>query len=298
MKGLDATQVEQLRQIVEYLSYQREQKSISLEKIASQTYIPLRLLQALDSFKLEQLPEPVYIRGFIRRYADTLGLDGIEIADAFPIEPAVPPPTETDELGELGQEAQPASYGPAKSATRPESPMFSSRPLLLAGVGAAVLIGAIALGIFSALRRPATPPPPIAASQSEIPAATAKKPAPSSSSSSTETGTRTTGLAKAEVSLTDRSWLQVIADGKTAFEGTLDQGEQRTWQARKELVITAGNAGAVVLSCNQGDATPLGNVWEVVEITCPPAQNTSQTDTQDKLDLTISESLSNVNHNI
>ncbi|UIE39231.1 helix-turn-helix domain-containing protein [Leptodesmis sichuanensis] len=280
MKGLDATQVEQLRQIAEYLSYQREQKSISLEKIANQTYIPLRLLRALDSLQLEQLPEPVYIRGFIRRYADALGLDGIEIADAFPVESVVPPPTEADEPGELSQEAQPASYEAARSAARPEPPISSSRPLLLAGVGAVVLIGAIALGIFSALRRPAAPPSPTTAAQSEIPTATAKKPAHSSSSSSTKAGTGTTSLVKAEVSLTDRSWLQVIADGKTAFEGTLDQGEQRTWQARKKLVITAGNAGAVILSCNQGDAKPLGKVGEVVDATCPPAQKTSQTEAQ------------------
>lgn len=280
MKGLDAAQVEQLRQIAEYLSYQREQKGISLEKIANQTYIPLRLLRALDSLQLEQLPEPVYIRGFIRRYADALGLDGIEIADAFPVEPVVPPPTEIDEPGELSQEAQPASYEAARSAERPEQPISSSRPLLLAGVGAVVLIGAIALGIFSAFRRPAAPPPPTTASQSEIPTVPAKKPVHSGSSSSTKP-TGTTGSAKAEVSLTDSSWLQVTADGKTTFEGTLDQGEQRTWQARKKLVITAGNAGAVILSCNQGDAKPLGKVGEVVDATCPPAkQKTSQTETQ------------------
>lgn len=295
MKGLDATQVEQLRQIAEYLSYQREQQGISLEKIANQTYIPLRLLRALDSLQLEQLPEPVYIRGFIRRYADALGLDGIEIADAFPVESVIPDPL-PDETIDSVDEVQPAAYESRRSDDRSEQAAIASRPLWLAGIGAAVLVGAIALGVFSFFRRPASPPQTTTA-PSERPTETAKAPTQSGSSSSasptavtpvptskTTAPSSTTGSpspVQAEVSLTDRSWMQVMADGKTAFEGTLDQGEQRTWQARKKLEITAGNAGAVVLSCNQGEAKPLGKTGEVVDATCPTTKGkTNQTETQ------------------
>lgn len=289
MKGLDATQVEQLRQIAEYLSYQREQQGIPLEKIANQTYIPLRLLRALDSLQLEQLPEPVYIRGFIRRYADVLGLNGTEIADAFPVESVIPDPV-PDEASESAVEVQPATYEPRRSDERSENPIFSSRPLLFAGIGAAVLVGAIALGALSFFKRPAASPPQPTAAQSELPTETAKVPAPSGSSApvkpkvitpvpspspkatapSSKAGSPSS--AQADVSLTERSWVQVTADGKTAFEGTLEQGEQRTWTAQKNLMITAGNAGAVVLSCNHGEAKVVGKTGEVVDATCPPAK--------------------------
>lgn len=296
MKGLDATQVEQLRQIAEYLSYQREQKGISLEKIANQTYIPLRLLQALDSLQLEKLPEPVYIRGFIRRYADALGLDGIEIADAFPLESVIPDPVPEDAI-EPATEVQPIVDEPRPSEERSAKPAFLSRPLLVAGIGAAVLVGAIAIGALSFFKRPAAAPPQTTASQSNLPTETAKIPAQSRSSASTGSESATSHPApqatspaattaspssvQAAVRLTDESWVQVTADGKTAFEGTLEQGEQRTWQARKKLLITAGNAGAVVLSCNQGAPKPVGKAGEVVDATCPtPKKPVSQTENQ------------------
>lgn len=83
MSQLDAAQVERLQQIGGHLSRLRESKKISLEKIARQTFIPQRLLEALEAGEVERLPEPVYVKGFIRRYADAIGLDGVELADTF-----------------------------------------------------------------------------------------------------------------------------------------------------------------------------------------------------------------------
>jgi cytoskeletal protein RodZ len=297
MKGLDATQAEQLRQIAEYLAYQREQQDISLEKISTQTYIPLRLLKALDSLQLDQLPEPVYIRGFIRRYADALGLNRIEIADAFPVEPAVPVAPEAEGSVGSGLEAQSSSYEVAPSINRGNQPASSRRPWLLAGIGAAVLVGAIALVAQNFSKQPAVTPPETATSPAELPADTAAAPTQTSPSApaSPEAATSvpspkatspspTTGSpspVQADVNLTGRSWMQVIADGKTAYEGTLGQGEQRTWQAKKQLVITAGNAGAVVLSCNRGEAKPLGKAGQVVDATCSVSSaRTGQSETR------------------
>jgi cytoskeleton protein RodZ len=78
---------EQLKQIADRLKQAREDKGIALEEIASQTYIPLRLLKAMDEGKFERLPEPVFIQGFIRRYGDAIGLDGSDLAKSFVVEP-------------------------------------------------------------------------------------------------------------------------------------------------------------------------------------------------------------------
>jgi len=69
------------------------------------------------------------------------------------------------------------------------------------------------------------------------------------------------------VSLDGDSWLRVIIDGKTEFEGILTQGDKKTWSAKEQLIIKAGNAGAVMTSLNQQEAKPLGAVGAVEEVT-------------------------------
>lgn len=91
MKELDSVQVAQLKRIAERLLETRQQKSISLDAVAMATYIPQRLLQALELEQFERLPEPVYVQGFIRRYGDYLGLDGKALSQTFEINPIAPP---------------------------------------------------------------------------------------------------------------------------------------------------------------------------------------------------------------
>jgi cytoskeletal protein RodZ len=82
---LDTVQQEQLRAIGNYLSQVRQEQERSLEDIAAKTYIPLRLLKAIEAGQEQPLPEPVFIQGFIRRYADALGLDGTDLSQKFPV---------------------------------------------------------------------------------------------------------------------------------------------------------------------------------------------------------------------
>ncbi len=63
------------------------------------------------------------------------------------------------------------------------------------------------------------------------------------------------------------SWIRVIADGKQLFEGLLPQGTQRTWVANERLTMRVGNAGGVLVSHNQEEAKPLGQLGQVEEIT-------------------------------
>lgn len=85
MGTLDTVQQEQLKAIGTYLSQIRQEQDRSLEDIAAKTYIPLRLLKAIEAGQERPLPEPVFIQGFIRRYGDALGLDGIDLSQRFPV---------------------------------------------------------------------------------------------------------------------------------------------------------------------------------------------------------------------
>jgi cytoskeletal protein RodZ len=73
---LNQAQVEQLKEISTHLRQVRQEKSIRIEEIAAQTLIRAGVLQALEEERFEELPEPIFLQGFIRRYGDALGLDG------------------------------------------------------------------------------------------------------------------------------------------------------------------------------------------------------------------------------
>ncbi|QLE42437.1 hypothetical protein FD723_19715 [Nostoc sp. C052] len=76
MTLLNEAQLEQLKEITTHLRQARQEKSIRIEEIASQTMIRAGILQALEEERFEELPEPIFLQGFIRRYGDALGLDG------------------------------------------------------------------------------------------------------------------------------------------------------------------------------------------------------------------------------
>lgn len=75
---------ELLRQVGQELRQAREARSLSTDQLHRQTLVPLHHIEALEAGHLEHLPEDVYIRGFIRRLGQALGLNGIAIAASLP----------------------------------------------------------------------------------------------------------------------------------------------------------------------------------------------------------------------
>jgi cytoskeleton protein RodZ len=362
MKSLDLTQTEQLKQIADYLYQQRQEKNIPLEKVAKDTFIPLRLLQALESSHFERLPEPVYIKGFIRRYADVLGLDGMDVARAFQVEPAAlaqpaelkpvapraavsqldspqlnspqsqplrsqptqpepkqaehphPEPSRPDRsrlgasrlqadrsevvhpeiqpfepLQPLPPEPQPIAQSNGRSVQPspypPTTPPSSSRSSYLPWIGVGLAVGTLA-AIAVAVLNPSVFNPSAGSSNgsdqspsttggttpsnTESPTAGTSSPTPSDSASPSPSASPAADApVQVSVNLTGDSWMQVVADGKVEYEGTLPKGEQRLWKAKKSLVVSAGNAGAVLASYNQGEAKPMGKLGDVVEVAYP-----------------------------
>lgn len=297
MKELDATQVEQLKTIGAYLGRERKERGVSLDEIAVKTYIPLRLLQALEEGQVERLPEPVFVQGFIRRFADAIGLDGVALAKTFSPQPSFMVERKAPEVDHRHTVEQPLAeplntvetssvepvYVPPEFIQSDRAPRTgrSSLPWVLLGVAAALLVGA---GLVNVLNRPkpaiesqsettANRVSPVAPSaQPSVAAATSPASSPSPTTSApTEATPATDSPIQVAVNLTDKSWFQVIADGKTEYEGILQKGEQKTWKARKTLVLKAGNAGAVSASYNQGEAKRLGALGEVKDVTFPPS---------------------------
>jgi len=246
---------EKLGELGAKLQQVREQKLMSLEQVAAKTMIQPRLLNAIEQGKLEQLPEPVYTQGFIRRFAEALGLDGAEFASAFPAKPGVQ----------------------RRSPTWKQLPAAPLHPIHLY-VLYVVLIVAAASGLSYLTNRstPTTQPAP----QSQAPtqaAATSKTPSQANAPSATGSEKTATPAQKPPVlpnqplkvgvTLQQDSWMEVIADGKRQFEGVLPSGTKRTWTAKENLTVKAGNAGGVLVTYNDAQAKPMGANGAVEELT-------------------------------
>ena len=67
----------------ETLQAARERKGVDLYRAERDTKIRLRYLSALEDGDYDELPAPVYVKGFLRNYAIYLGLDPEEVLDRW-----------------------------------------------------------------------------------------------------------------------------------------------------------------------------------------------------------------------
>ena len=66
-----------------YLKHERELRGIPLEEISGATKIHIRFLQALEENKFDELPGEVFIKGYIRSYANIIGTDVEEMLNIY-----------------------------------------------------------------------------------------------------------------------------------------------------------------------------------------------------------------------
>jgi cytoskeletal protein RodZ len=253
---LEGQQEEQLAEIGQYLRQTRQDSLLTLEQVNGTTLIRQSLLTAIEDGNLKALPEPVYIRGLIKRYADALGLNGDTLAAQFPVDPTVQP---------------------SRPSWR-DLPAAQLRPLHLY-IAYIVLIMAAISGLSHIMRR--SVPPTVAPRMStQVPIAPTEPAAPDVTQPQPTSPTQSSNSkpVRVEVSVTEPSWLSVVADGETEFEDILSEGSQRIWTADQRITITAGNAGGVIVTYNDGQAEPLGEPGAVAEVTFSVQETTAMVD--------------------
>lgn len=67
----------------EILSQKRNQKNISLHQASRALLIKEEILESLENGDYQRLPEPAFVRGFIKNYANYLGLDASHLLALF-----------------------------------------------------------------------------------------------------------------------------------------------------------------------------------------------------------------------
>jgi cytoskeleton protein RodZ len=120
---------------------ERELRQISLREVAEATKISLRYLEALENNEFEQLPGGVFNRGFVRAYAEFIGVDTETMVNSYLLEERgqgspEDRPSEDDAVFRSGNR-----QASAKSARGPGTPVFKWG--LIALVAAVVIVAVI-----------------------------------------------------------------------------------------------------------------------------------------------------------
>ncbi|MGH2412242.1 MAG: helix-turn-helix domain-containing protein [Microcystaceae cyanobacterium] len=239
-------QREKLKDLGSRLHQIRAEQGLSLERIEKKTLIPVRILKAIESGHLEALPEPIYIRGFMKQFAEALGLDGMGFVRDLP----------TD-----------LSFRQVKSRHWWRLPSLQIRPLHLYLLYILLVILSVK-GLSYWLKQSA-----LEVSQQQTPQPSVVKPTTASQPPKKSTKPISISSPSAakpvvvDIKLKDKSWLKVVVDGKTEFEGILPQGTHRTWAAKEQVTVRAGNAGSVLVAFNDQQAKQLGKPGQIQEVT-------------------------------
>lgn len=276
----------------------REQQKLSEKEAAERLHLSMSYLRALEADNYKALPEPTFIKGYLRNYARLLGLSAEELAGAYEAQrqPAIEPllqsaPEVAASAGQPGAKRKwiwallvlaglllslwMAVGGQEQAAPRtgmaaPPLPSAPAAPATPEGEADATgetsiaLPGAVSDGSLSTPVGQGAPAQPVMVSQM-----TATVAAPAG------TGTQLAAALKAaslEVRLSDSCWLEVVdATGHSLFQGTRGAGARLVLSGVPPFQLTFGNAAAVASVSVDGQQvpSPASAAGEVVKLTAP-----------------------------
>ena len=275
----------------------REAQSLTLEQVFKATRIKQSFLEAIEANQLQALPGPVQARGFVRSYANFLGLDGEHLASALdadrlpasdvrPLTPppasakpiVTPPPANTNKpiiqpppkpaVTQPEKSTQPSGARPALKlptlALNSSKPTSAAAPsggiptwVLIAGAAVLFVLGVIL--VVSALS---------SAGQPSAPRELNNVPDSIGSLLTTDRAEQAAvplsdGPVSITLKATEHVWARISLDGQTAFEGMLDPDSVKDWQAADQIIVETGNAAGLTV-VHQGQASVLGKRGQIV----------------------------------
>lgn len=258
----------------------RESKGLSIEEISKMTKLSEKSLIALENNRYEELPAPTYIKGFLKLYAQSVGLDPAKVAEDFRKGQVV----ETKQVLVLeGEKVKiPRLWEVfAALALRTGTSLIASIRRLVGGLvhkvhpkvwmamGGLLLLIVLIKWVFPTSAHspvtfvktvkvqdhsesPAALIRPMALPQQNVPSTVVSTPSPqvqekpvmASPSKSSSVPLVLVVRAKQTV------WLRVRCDSQQAFEGSLKKGKEETWKADRFFILRMGNPDAMQFTLN------------------------------------------------
>ncbi len=237
------------------LKQAREARSLSITELSKLTSIRIHIIQALDEGRLDELPS-VYMRSFIKRYAQAVGITSDEIDELMEQHlgaPASSSSTASSVLNAAKSMRAPIMVGPNAKRKRTLAILY-------------ILLGLCGVGLLYFMyspQHPATPP------KSTLSPSMVISSQDSASASSKGTLMNYFGLSSVdsvalEAVATDTVWLTITIDGKSTEQLTLFPTQTKRWVAADKFLMSVGNAGGIHLKRNGQDLPALGKTGETV----------------------------------
>ena len=186
----------------------------------------------------------------------------------FTVEPVRSRAAVTEESHQILAPLVPAQ--PVEQFTTSEHDPLGSPSRLWLGVAAAVAFATIGL-VFFVSNRGSGASANAAAVQASGPRAGTVKPqdaaaktTPAAASAATPAPARVSSAVSLEIDARRPAWIRTIVDGRGDIGRTFAAGEKRTVSANREIVVRAGDAGAVYVALNGGAAKALGGDGQVI----------------------------------
>ena len=233
-----------------YLQSIRLEKNIPLDTVADETRIAMSNLTSIEKEDIESLPDPVFVKGFLRSYAQAIGADGDEAVRLYEAR-----------LNMKSRLEDVQSYLPGSSVA-PWRNMFLSI-VAVAGLIALSLYGISYFQHHDLLDETAAP------LNSAEPAA--EKPSADRKPSDRETGTPPAAASKLmlQISALEDTWIKIIVDNQEPKEYNLRSGDQLDEEATRGYNLLIGNAAGLELKLNGKPVKSFGKQGEVVNLQIP-----------------------------
>jgi len=201
-----------------------------------------RYLEAIERNDCESLPSLIFTRNFVRQFALFLKLDPEPLLAQWP--------TQDDATVKLPDP-------PARSRS-----LQRDRQIRAALTAAAWLLVAGGAGAaWYHLREPTTST--LASNLTSAPEEPLVAQTPSGQTTPVPAWAAVPHSVQVVITAHDAAWIEMSADGKTTFTGTLQADEMKEIAADEQVKLIAGNAGALTILLNGKTLEPLGAVGEV-----------------------------------
>jgi cytoskeletal protein RodZ len=271
--------------IGDYLKRERELRSISLEEISKTTRIRPAILHAVEKNQLDSLGSPVFVKGFLRAYAQYVGLNPNDVVLRY----------EAFLKGE-DQESK------AEERSTDRQSQWKYRYIMLP-ISILVVLGVL---IFLLIHRPSNPPINTVPQQKEEPtpkSAEPTEPLPSTATTDAEvlagdeiisdppenthivnpppvhpkrplfpSPPETTSAIEIELRALEETWMRLSIDKGSPQEILLRPGEVISRRGVDIIEMKVGNAGGVELLYNGKDVGTLGESGQVVHLSIGPQE--------------------------
>ncbi|MGA9478621.1 MAG: RodZ domain-containing protein [Desulfobacterales bacterium] len=266
-----------------YLQSIRVEKGISLKAVSHETRIRLETLHFIEEEDHQNLPDEVYVKGFLRAYAKAIGADGDEAVQRY-----------------ISRLAVKRKLALSEAALYRTGGAFWRR--LLLSLGAVFCLIAATIYAVSAWREHNMPKEAVSTETAEpsvtepaiekpdalssAPAEEKAIPAPSTepsmdsaddkevSATDSSTGSASPPLAKANkyrltIDTIEETWLKIIVDDQQAKQYRLNPGDHIELEGSRNFNLLIGNAGGIRLGLNGKAVALSGKSGQVVNIQLP-----------------------------